>query len=145
MIYSIVCWWVQHYSSINFRDWWPDKSKSVIYGTICLFKYNQIVHITCSIIYLWKILHFSVYRLVCSTVWVGLGPSDAGSGWVGSEKVNPRPCVTFTKVQLQSTGRLYQYHVWRIICIKYWDKKRRKENWLRTVQHAAPRNSLSHI
>jgi len=58
-------------------------------------------------------LHFSVYRLICSTVWVGLGPSDTdmsdGSGWVGSEKVNPRPCVTLTKVQLQSTGRLYQY------------------------------------
>lgn len=24
---------------------------------------------------------------------VGLGPSDAGSGWVGSEIMDPRPCL----------------------------------------------------
>jgi len=32
--------------------------------------------------------------LFCRLVlWVGLGPLATGSGWVGSQKMDPRPCL----------------------------------------------------
>jgi len=34
----------------------------------------------------------------CFVSWVGLGPLATGLGWIGSQKIDQRPCVVYTMV-----------------------------------------------
>ena len=61
----------------------------------------------------WVVLH------ACFVGWVGLGPLATGLGWVGSQKMDPRPCLVRT-----SRGLTAYVRSCRMMSRHHWDARR---------------------